>query len=153
MMDKGQEYRIADLVPHSGTMSLLTRVKGHGADWLEAEVDVHESTVFVEEQGVPSWIGLEYMAQAIAAYAGLEQKELGNEPKLGFLLGTRRYAVDKEWFSIGDTLSIKVVCEMVAENGLHVFEATLMSPKVTASARLNVFQPDNAAEFLKESMV
>jgi len=150
-MAAAEQYQIEELVPHSGTMSLLTRVVSHGEDWLAVEVDIHKDTVFAEEQGVPSWVGLEYMAQAIAAYAGLEQRVIGGEPKLGFLLGTRRYNVDKEWFPLGETLSIKVTCEMVAENGLHVFDAVLASSQVQASASLNVFQPEDAQAFLKES--
>lgn len=146
-----QHYEISELVPHSGKMSLLTRVVNYGDDWLEAEVDVLEGSMFVEGQGVPSWVGIEYMAQAVAAFAGIQEKENGGKPKMGFLLGTRRYNIDAEWFPIGVTLAVKVVRDMVAENGLHVFQTTIMAPEISASASLNVFQPDNAEQFIKES--
>lgn len=145
------DYKVSDLVPHSGKMSLLTRVVNYGDDWLEAEVDVHVESMFVEAQGVPSWVGIEYMAQAVAAFAGLQEKANGGEPKMGFLLGTRRYNIDAEWFPVGVTLTVRVDRDMVAENGLHVFQTTIKAPGITASASLNVFQPDNAEQFIKES--
>lgn len=142
-------YTVEQLVPHSGTMSLLSRVTAYDEDWLEAEVDIHAGSVFAEEEGVPAWVGIEYMAQAIAAYAGLQQRELGREPKIGFLLGTRRYESSVAWFAMGETLTVRVDCEMVAENGLHVFKASLTTNQVDVTASLNVFQPEDASQFLE----
>ena len=147
-----ERYQIADLVPHSGSMSLLTRVTAYGEQWLEAEVEIHSDSMFVEEKGVPAWIGVEYLAQAIAAYAGLQQRQQSKTPKLGFLLGTRRYQCNTDWFAIGQTLSIRVECEMQAENGLHVFTCQLTGEQATASANLNVYQPDDASEFVEEAI-
>ncbi|MGJ8648596.1 MAG: ApeP family dehydratase [Marinomonas colpomeniae] len=145
-------YSVAELVPHSGRMSLLTRVVDHGEDWLSAEVDIKADSMFSDKLGVPSWVGLEYLAQAIAAYAGLQERQHGGTPKLGFLLGTRKYTSSKEYFSIGSTLTIKVIENLQADNGLGTFDCTLhSSDDCEASARLNVFQPENADEFLKDS--
>jgi predicted hotdog family 3-hydroxylacyl-ACP dehydratase len=41
--------------------------------------------------GVPSWAGIEYMAQSIGALAGINMLENGKVPSVAFLLGTRRY--------------------------------------------------------------
>jgi predicted hotdog family 3-hydroxylacyl-ACP dehydratase len=152
-MTSKKQYQVSELVPHSGKMSLLTRISDYGDDWLEAEVDIDASSMFVEEQGVPAWVGVEYMAQTVAAFAGLQEKALGQHPKLGFLLGTRRYNVNVEWFPLGVTLTIRVVREMVAENGLHVFQTMLEANQISAAASLNVFQPENAEQFIKESML
>lgn len=145
------EFDVADLVPHSGTMSLLSRITAYGEDWLEAEVDIHADSLFAEVDGVPAWVGLEYLAQAIAAYAGLQERKKDATPKIGFLLGTRRYEVSKPFFASGLTLTIRVQREMVAENGLHVFQGRLTSHQVEASANLNVFQPEDAKAFMKEA--
>jgi len=145
-----QEYQLHELVPHSGTMSLLTRVTAHGEAWLEAEVDIHAASVFVEDAGVPAWVGIEYLAQAIAAYAGLQQRKQNKAPKLGFLLGTRRYDVNTAWFATGQTLLIRVEQEMVADNGLHVFKGKLTANQIEATANLNVYQPDDGVQFIKD---
>ncbi|WP_297811428.1 hotdog family protein [uncultured Methylophaga sp.] len=145
------EFDVADLVPHSGTMSLLSRITAYGEDWLEAEVDIHESSLFAEADGVPAWVGLEYLAQTIAAYAGLQERKKHATPKIGFLLGTRRYEVSQPFFASGLTLIIRVRREMVADNGLHVFQGCLTGHQVEATANLNVFQPEDATAFMKEA--
>lgn len=147
------DFEIQDLVPHSGTMSLLTRVTAYSDEWLEAEVDIHHGSVFVEASGVPSWVGIEYLAQAIAAFSGLQERKQHKQPKLGFLLGTRRYDVNTEWFATGQTLHIRVEQEMVAENGLHVFRGRLTANQIEASANMNVFQPEDASQFIKGKSV
>lgn len=144
------DYSVAELVPHSGRMSLLTRILDYDDDWLSAEVEIKTDSMFADEFGVPSWVGLEYLAQAIGAYAGLQERLHGGTPKLGFLLGTRKYTCTKEYFSVGSILTIKVIKNLQAENGLSAFDCTLHSSDDSdAAARLNVFQPTNADEFLK----
>ncbi|WP_219703569.1 hypothetical protein [Marinomonas lutimaris] len=144
------DYSVTELVPHSGRMSLLTKILDYGDGWLAAEVEIKTDSMFSDEFGVPSWVGLEYLAQAIGAYAGLQERLHGGAPKLGFLLGTRKYTSTKEYFSIGSILTIKVIKNLQAENGLSAFDCILhSSDDCDASARLNVFQPKNADEFLK----
>ncbi len=144
------EYSVAELVPHSGKMSLLDEIVAYGDDWLEAQVNIHSGAMFADESGVPGWVGLEYLAQAIGAYAGLQERTSGKAPKLGFLLGSRKYECSADKFLHGQTLLIRVEKELQAENGLSSFNCQLSSENVTAEARLNVFQPEDADKFLKE---
>ena len=53
------------------------------------ELVVPEAGLFVEDGQVPAWVGIEYMAQAIAAWAGCRARAAGKPPQLGFLLGSR----------------------------------------------------------------
>jgi len=148
------EYSVAELVPHSGRMSLLDKIVDYGEDWLQAEVNITADSMFAEEQGVPGWIGLEYLAQAIGAFAGLQERQQGQTPRLGFLLGSRKYLCSADYFALGDTLSLKVTRSIQAENGLSAFECSLKGQvkgsTVEASASLNVYQPDDAGLFLRE---
>ena len=143
-------FSVAELIPHTGCMSLLDEIIDFGDDWLHAKVKVTADSMFVEEQGVPALVGIEYLAQAVAAYAGLQERKYGREPKLGFLLGVRKYLCSTDYFPIGSTLVLQVQLEMQAENGLNVFQCILMSDEIKASARLNVFQPDDAKQFLQD---
>lgn len=147
------EYVVADLVPHSGMMSLLDRIVAYGDDWLEAEVLITDQSIFVCNKGVPAVVGLEYMAQAISAYSGLEEQAKTGKPKLGFLLGTRKYTCSTDYFKIGEVITLKVDCEMKSNNGLHVFQCILSGEKFEATARLNVFQPEDSNEFLKSMAI
>ena len=144
-------FSVEELVPHSGSMSLLDDIVSYGDDWLHAKVNITADSMFVEEQGVPTLVGIEYLAQAVAAYAGLQERKDGGKPKLGFLLGVRKYLCSTDFFPIGATLILKVQLEMQAENGLNVFQCILISDEIEASARLNVFQPDDAKQFLEDN--
>jgi len=158
------EYSVAELVPHSGKMSLLSEITGYGEDWLEAEVHITADSMFADlstdKKGVPSWVGMEYLAQAIGAYAGLQERLQGCEPKLGFLVGSRKYTCSTDYFALGQVLKIKVQRELQADNGLSVFDCQLQAAAqiegqgeaVEASANLNVFQPDDAEQFIQDSM-
>ncbi|MEH6579265.1 MAG: hotdog family protein [Amphritea sp.] len=146
------EFSVAELVPHSGKMSLLDAIVGYGEDWLEAEVHISSDSMFADTQGVPAWVGLEYLAQTIGAFAGLQERLNGGKPKLGFLLGSRKYQCSTDYFPLGHVLSLRVQREMQAENGLSVFQCELQGDGLDASARLNVFQPEDADKFLQDAM-
>ena len=145
-----KEYSVAELVPHSGKMSLLSQIIDYGDEWLTAEVHIHEDSTFYENGGVPAWIGIEYMAQAVGAYSGLQERLVGEKPKLGFLLGTRNYNCNVTQFPNGAKLIIKVERELQGENGLSAFQCSFTADGVEAAASLNVYQPESAEQFLQE---
>ncbi|GGB80941.1 3-hydroxylacyl-ACP dehydratase [Marinobacterium zhoushanense] len=145
------EFTVDELVPHSGQMSLLSEITDYGEEWLSAAVDITPTSMFADEKGVPAWVGLEYMAQAIGAYAGLQERKQGREPKLGFLLGTRKYSVPVAYFVLGERIEVRVTKNMEAENGLCAFDCELHGQRFEAVASLNIFQPDDADTFLREA--
>ena len=146
------EFSVADLVPHSGRMSLLDAILDYGDGWIKAEVHITPESMFADAKGVPAWIGMEYMAQAIAAYAGLQDRLKGEKPKIGLLLGSRKYICTSDYFTIGQTLSLTVNLELEADNGLNVCQCVLKGQGVEASASLNVFKPPNVDEFFQETL-
>ncbi len=58
--------------------------------------------------GVPSYVGIEYIAQTVAAHAGMAALEKGELVRVGFLLGTRRYACRVPYFPLGALLTVRV---------------------------------------------
>ena len=68
---------IRALLPHSGRSVLLDRVVAREPDALTAEVTVRQDSLYLEDGTVGAWVGLEYMAQAAAALAGLDSREEG----------------------------------------------------------------------------
>lgn len=143
-------YKIDELVPHSGTMSLLDKVVEYGEDWLTAEVTVSPNTLFLTDDAVPAWVGVEYMAQTIAAFAGILTKTHQQDVKLGFLLGTRKYTTSVSSFPIGTRLLICVEKELQSDDGLGVFNCSITADNIAVNARLNVFQPKDAELFFVE---
>lgn len=145
---------IDDLVPHSGAMSLLDKVVSADADKLCAEVRIHAGSVFYDaaEGGVGSWVGIEYMAQAIAAHAGYLARQAGAPVKIGFLLGARRYEAQVPLFGEGSVLQVHVHQALQSDNGLGAFECRIEAAgMMLAQATVTVFQPENATQFLQES--
>jgi predicted hotdog family 3-hydroxylacyl-ACP dehydratase len=134
-------------------MSLLDTILDYGEEWLHAEVHITPDSMFAGADGVPAWIGLEYMAQAISAHAGMLECLNGGKPKIGFLLGSRKYLCNTGYFAFGQTLLVKVYLEMMAANGLNVFNCELQGRGVEASAIVNVFQPDDAEKFLEDAVL
>lgn len=157
MMDDSTVFEnldIRSLLPHSGRMVLLDRLLFADAEELRAEVTIRIDSLFCQPHGVPAWVGVEYMAQAIAAYAGYSAKQRGEGVKIGFLLGTRRYEAGCAEFAIGSVLQVQVQKLLQADNGIGSFECHIRastSMQQLASATITVFQPADAAVFLEGS--
>ncbi len=143
------ELDIAELVPHAGKMLLLDRVIVYDEESLTAELTVHEDGLFDQNGLIPAWIGIEYMAQAVAAHTGIIDKLAGKPVRMGLLLGTRRYECNTGAFKTGSKLLVNVK-RIVQDQGLAVFEGLLLGDGIKASAKLNVFQADNINEKINE---
>jgi predicted hotdog family 3-hydroxylacyl-ACP dehydratase len=145
---------ISDMVPHSGTMSLLDGVLAADAESLSAEVAIRADSMFCQDGKVGAWIGIEYMAQAVAAHAGHCARLRGEPVKLGFLLGSRRYHCAVASFPAGSVLKVHVQRALQGDNGLGAFECRIddsASGQTLAHATVTVYQPDNVDEFLRRS--
>jgi predicted hotdog family 3-hydroxylacyl-ACP dehydratase len=133
---------IATLVPHAGRMVLLDRVIAADEDTLCAEVTIRSDSLFCTGAGVGAWIGLEYMAQAVAAYAGYRAHQRGEPVGAGFLLGTRSYDCRRPCFSIGTRLQIHVRRVFQSDNGMGSFECRIDDGDAQlATVTLTVYQP------------
>jgi len=144
-----EALRVADLVPHRRTMSWLDRIISVDAERVVAEADIGEASLFLRGGQLDAWIGIEYMAQAIAAWAGHRARSQGRSVTLGFLVGTRRYEVRRQSFRVGECLRIEANCELMADNGLGMFACRiLVDGELTASANLSVFEPPEGEAFL-----
>lgn len=142
---------ICDIIPHDGAMSLLDRGLEADEDSLTAEVTIHGNSMFCRDGSVPGWVGIEYMAQAIAAWSGWQSHLRGEPPRLGFLLGSRRYNNSRSGFAVGETLSIHVRRQYQSDNGLGQFDCCIhISGAEVAKAAITVYEPQNEELFLSE---
>lgn len=133
-------------------MVLLDRVVSADADNLLAEVRIRSDSLFCNADGVGVWVGIEYMAQAIAAWAGCIARSRGEPVKLGFLLGTRRYECSRPIFVIGSLLQVHVRRVFQDESGLGSFECYIDDEQGrVATATVTVFQPHNVNDFLERN--
>ena len=137
-----KKFAVEELVPHSGRMVLLNRVIEFDEENMVAEVIVGDDGLFGDGKIVPAWLGIEYMAQTIAALGGMKRRLAGKPLDLGFLLGTRRYDCNVATFAVGSVLTVSVK-RLVEDQGLGVFDCHIKSDGISVSAKLNVYQPDS----------
>jgi predicted hotdog family 3-hydroxylacyl-ACP dehydratase len=142
---------IADVVPHSARMLLLDRVVQYDEESLTAELTIRPDSPFVRSGSVGTWVALEYMAQAIAAFAGCEARTRGEPPKVGFLIGSRHFTCTVPELPVGATMQVTVVRELQDDSGLGSFSGTLRGDGISADATLAVFQPHDVQQFLHTS--
>jgi len=146
---------IQELVPHSGAMSLLGRLLAADNENLSAEVVIGARSLFCTDGAVGAWVGVEYMAQAVAAHAGYLARQFDQPVQLGFLLGTRRYVCSMPAFPIGSVLHVHVQRALQGDNGMGAFDCRIVDANgglALASATITVFQPHNVETFLQRSL-
>lgn len=143
------QWPVPSLLPHDGGMVLIAEPAAFGDNWAEASVRIGEDSLYYRSgQGVPSWVGAEYMAQTIALYAGIGARRAGEDIKIGLLIGCRRYEADTVIFSLGSLLSIHVD-EVWQDNQMAVFDCVIKNGVEIARAQLNVFSPTDKVSFLE----
>lgn len=132
---------VRELLPHQPPMVFLDRVVSYEETKLRTETTVRRESPFCEDDGMPGWVGIEYMAQCVAAYAGMQGRLRGEPPLLGFLLGTRAYECSVNRFPLGETLTVCAE-KLFTESGLGAFACSIETDRPVAIATINVYQPD-----------
>ena len=139
-------WPIAELLPHAGEMILLDTVLEHGPEHALCSRRVPAGGLFHDADGsLPAWMGVELMAQAIAAWAGCRAKAKGEPVRLGFLLGTRHYTCNVVAFAPGSELRGEARRDFHDDSRMGVFACRIEAAGVLAEARLTVFSPPDAS--------
>ncbi|MGD8112778.1 hotdog family protein [Vibrio sp. TRT 21S02] len=144
---------IDQLLPHDKPMILVDRAIDVQADTIHCQVDIGDHNPFFDHQTgtIPAYVGIEFMAQSVAAWSGYHSRQQGQEPPIGFLLGSRRYNANCDVFQQGQTLDIYAQ-KVMEDNGMAVFSAQLeYQGEPVASCQLNVYVPSE--EKLKEMKI
>lgn len=145
-------WPLAQLLPHAGDMILIDQVDSCDDEQIHTRLTVRSGGLFNRPDGsLPAWLGIELMAQSVAAYAGCRARRHGQDVELGFLLGTRKFECNVEHFPADTVLQIHALRSLEDDNGMGVFECHLRGPGIHASARLNVYRPPQAASYLAEA--
>lgn len=146
------DWPLAQLLPHAGDMILIDQVLAFDDEQIHTRLTVRPDGLFSRpDGGLPAWVGVELMAQSVAAFAGCHARQRGDEVALGFLLGSRKFECNVDHFPVGTELSIHGIRSLEDDNGMGVFECHINAPGIHATARLNVFRPPQAAQYLHET--
>lgn len=147
------KYDIENILIHKPPMVLISEISNvdFEAKTLTAIVNITPKDVFYNKNlnGVPAYVGLEYMAQAIGCYAGIGHAD--TTPKIGFVLGSRLYKNHIEYFQNNESYTVKIH-ENFFEDEIGSFSCTITDKNNTlcAEGTITVFQPTDIEKFLKE---
>ena len=107
-----EKEELQTIIPHRGKMLLLTRVNGYNLEerTLCAEYHIAGDCLFYDPsvEGVPAWVGFEFMAQAISALAGIRDRVLGIRPRIGFILSVPSMKINMPVFGLGSVVEFRV---------------------------------------------
>ena len=146
----GNHYTPEQVLPHRHGMLLAERVD-YGADYGQIILTVRPDSPFCEADGIPAWVGIEYMAQAMAVYSGIERHQHGATPQIGLLIGTRRYDSSVPVFALGAQLTTTARL-VFSEEQMFVFNCEISDgAQVLAHGDIKAFRPDDIHEFLRRA--
>ena len=107
-----EKEELDSLLPHKGRMLLLTRIVEYNLEErvLCAEYSITRDCLFYDSsiEGVPAWVGFEFLAQAISALSGLSGRAKGEKPKIGFILSVSSIKIKLPFFKPGSIVKLTV---------------------------------------------
>ena len=107
------------IMSHQPPMVFLDEVVESRHEGLTAVVRIRDGIPFyAADRGVPAWVGIEYMAQSIAALAGIRARNAGEDVPLGLIIGCRKYVSTTAAFAPGSELRISVE-ELIADRATY----------------------------------
>jgi predicted hotdog family 3-hydroxylacyl-ACP dehydratase len=126
-------------------MLLLDAVLEHGPEHAVCSATPAASRLFQDAAGrVPTWVGLEYLAQCMAVYGALADRATGRPPRIGPFIGGRRLRLRADHFEPEQVLRV-TVRHLRGERGLVAFEGRIQDGEQgepLVEGRLHVYSSD-----------
>ncbi|WP_227243716.1 hotdog family protein [Paraburkholderia caribensis] len=145
---------IDTILPHRDTMLLVDGVSACGDEALTAYATVRGDAWYADQDGaMPAWIGIELMAQGVAAHVALLAMRAGGRARPGVLLGTRSYQAHVSAFARDARLTIDVQEVLRSDAGHSAYECTIDHDGTRyADAVIKVYQPGDFHTFIEGSI-
>ena len=137
------QYTVEEVLPHDVPFILLDDIIDVSETGIRTSLRIAEDCLFFEAfEGVPSWVGAEYMAQCVGAFAGHRDRCAGSAPQIGFLVGVREMICTCPHFKNGALLIISAE-ENFNDGVMGVFDCTITEENgdELARAKLSVYRP------------
>ena len=137
---------LALLLPHQAPMILIHKLVHANELSVHCQVKIDANNLFFDGQlaAVPSWVGIEFLAQTISAWAGYHAYLENRTPTVGFLLGSRSYKTSCDLFA--ENMILDLYAKQLMENeGMSAFACRIeCQGKELITAQINVFSPPPA---------
>ena len=134
---------VALLLPHEAPMVLIDKLIEVAELTVHCQVYISANGMFFDKQinGTPAWVGIEFMAQTVAAWSGYHAWVEDKSAPIGFLLGSRRYNCQCEVFMQHQLLDIYAE-QLMESDGMGAFACRIeCDGKEIATSQLNAFVP------------
>jgi predicted hotdog family 3-hydroxylacyl-ACP dehydratase len=134
-------------------MRLIDEITAVSDETVTVCANVDRNAWYADADGaMPAWLGVELMAQAIAAHVGLIAMRAGGRARPGVLLGASRYEAAAPSFACGARLSIEAKELLKSEQGHGAYECTIsIEDRCVGQAVIKVFQPNDFQAFIEGS--
>lgn len=141
---------IEELLLHRDNMLLVKEVLAFSENAVTCRSVPDARAWYADGSAMPAWIGIELMAQAIAAHVALLSRREGKEPRPGALLGTRDYRSSQAAFPAGLPLAIQAQQTFRNADGLASYDCAIISEsgEQLAAAALTVYEPEDFEKFI-----
>lgn len=140
------------LLAHETPSILIDRIESCESRHLVALTRHDKRSLYSDERGnVPIWVGIEYMAQAICAYAGIKSLQKNEPIRIGLLLGARHYKTFTAQFKKDCPVTIEVEEMFIDETNLVMFDCKItdrIGGHLCATAQIKAILSDNIDEIL-----
>ncbi len=138
---------VSEVVPHAGRMILLDRIVDFSDNAVACIATIRADNPYLSERGeIGEWVALEYMSQAIAAHSGLEGLMRGEPPRVGLLLGSRKFTCCSPGrLRLGQTLLVSAQ-RVWQDEGMAICQASVSDESSGAKlieASLSVYLPES----------
>lgn len=132
---------------------LIDKVIDWGSDYIKCEVlNLRPNHFSCPDGRVPSCVSIEYIAQSACVFDGLDRDRQSLPPRLAFLLGTRKIAINKAYFYPNEKLTIHTQVVMKLEESTYVFSSDIFSARdnawVVKNAVVKAIAPDNPQQLI-----
>lgn len=133
---------MAELLPHAAPMVLLDSVEQADATRVECSVLLSERDPFMVQGRVRGVVCMEYMAQAVGAFVGLERRGRGLSPQIGYIVGVRSLTLHQAYLELGARLTVRATLTW-SDLETATFEAKVeCDGRPVAEGQISVYQPD-----------
>ena len=125
-----EKEELLTLIPHSGKMMMLDRIINYNLDEksVEAEYKITDECIFYDdkEEGVPSWAGFEFIAQAVASLIGIKNREKEIPPKEGYIISVSQVNISLPILKKNSIIKI-VSRELNSDHPVYIFSGEIFS--------------------------
>ncbi|MDQ2076963.1 hypothetical protein [Marinimicrobium sp. ABcell2] len=145
---------ISEYLPHQPPMRMVERIISDSPEQTVTEAHVAEDHVFFDPAlgGVPSWAGLEYLAQTAAVWLGADCRRHNRPVEPAFLVSSRHYSAETPVFGLAETLRTAVRPDLI-DGPLVAFSGTIHNGRgdLLVEATFAAFQPEDPVAYLQAS--